>query len=91
MKSVLKKENCIYYVSEADIIKFITQNSDIDWNDCCDFVRDNDITSDEGGKVYWTKSDVLDRPDEYNPEAIKWMTAFFEAHPGIDRVMICFD
>jgi hypothetical protein len=91
MKGLLKQEDLSYYISNADIIKFISKNAPMDWNRCCDFVRKNNITSDEG-PAYWRRKDVLGKnSDEYNSEAIKWMKLFFEAHPFIDSVMIVFD
>lgn len=64
----------------------------MDWNDCCRYVRTNNITGSEG-RVYWVKSDICNEKSakHYNQEAIKWMKLFFEAHPFIEKVMIVFD
>ena len=92
MESVLNKENQIHYVSEYDMIKFISINMPMDKNHCCDFVRDNDISSNDGGRVYWIKSELeSENVKYYNPIAVKWILAFFEAHPWIERMMLVFD
>ena len=90
MKPVLKKEETPYYVSDADIISFIEKNSKMDWNECCDFVRDNDIVGDDG-KAFWEKEELLQSPEDYNEEQVKWVGAFFEAHPWIESMMVVFD
>lgn len=58
MKRVLKKSERIDYVSESDMVEFITKNSGMDWNDCCDFVRQKGITSSDEGKMLWTKKGI---------------------------------
>jgi hypothetical protein len=90
MKPVLKESEQIYYVTEAEMVEFISKNAPMDWNDCCDFVRDNDITSSDGNVIYWDKEDLTD-PEMYNPEQVKWIEAFFDAHPWITKMMIVFD
>lgn len=63
----------------------------MDWNECCDFVRDNGITGSEGS-IFWQRKSVFSEQVEYyQPEAIKWMKLFFEAHPFIEQIMIVFD
>lgn len=89
MKPVLKQESSIHFVSDADMIKFISENAPMDWNKCCRFVIAHDICG-EDGPIFWDK-DVLSHPAEYNEEQIKWVGAFFEAHPWIERMMIVFD
>lgn len=88
MKPVLKEENAIYYVSEADMINFICENSDMEWNEICDFARDEEIIGDEG-RIFWNITDFED--DDYNEAQTKWVKAFFEAHPWITKMMIVFD
>jgi len=91
MKSVLKQEEATHYVSDAEMIEFISKNAPMDWNECCDFVRDNNIVGDEG-QIYWIKSQIENaKPGDYNEKAIKWVGAFFEAHPWIERMMIVFN
>lgn len=90
MKPVLKQEESTYYISESDIIRFISENAPMDWNKCCRFVRDKHITSGDGDKIYWTKQQ-LSKSKSLNEEQIKWISAFFEAHPWIERMMIVFD
>lgn len=88
MKATLKQKDLAYYISEGKIIEFITKNSNMDWNDCCDFIRDNNICSE--GLSSWTRH-VIKHPEQYNPEAAKWMKLFFEAHPFLEKIMIVFD
>ena len=57
----------------------------------CDFVKNNDIGPCEHGPAYWEKEDIINSPEEYNDEQVKWITAFFETHPWIERMMIVFD
>ncbi len=92
-KPVLKQKDALTYVSDADMIKFISTNAPMDWNECCKFVRKNNITSDGlggGNHVYWDK-DILKNPKNYNENQVKWIGAFFEAHPFIESMMIVFD
>jgi hypothetical protein len=91
MKPVLSEKEQIHYIDNADFIEFISTNAPMDWNECCDFVKEQGITSDDGNKVYWVKQDLLDHPEEYNEEQMKWVTAFFEAHPWIEKMMVVFD
>jgi hypothetical protein len=92
-KGLLKPKDLAYYVSDSQLIDFITKNSKMDENEVCDYVRENDIVSEDGRGVLWTKKDVLNKKEHqyYNPNAIEWMTKFFEAHPFIERVMVVFD
>lgn len=91
MKPVIKEENAITYVSDAQMIRFISTNAPMDWNECCDFVRKHDITnSDDNGGALWDDS-ILKRPQDYNDEQVKWITAFFQAHPFIKKMMVVFD
>ena len=86
---VVEKADAQHYVSDGDMINFITTNSGMDWNVCCDYVRDKNITGEEG-VAFWDK-DILKNPQEYNEDQIKWIGAFFEAHPWIERFMLNFD
>ncbi len=87
-KATLTKEKSLHYVSDADMVRFIETNSDMDWNKVCDYIKDVGITSDEG-LAYWSKEYLLKYPKE--DEASKWVSAFFKAHPWIERMMIVFD
>jgi hypothetical protein len=88
MRAVLEKEHAYHYVSEGSMVEFINLNSEMEWNYICDFIRDNNIAGEEG-MTFWEKTDL--DPTRYNPEAVKWVGAFFEAHPWIERMMIVFD
>ena len=93
MKPVIKQEEATYYVSDAELISFICENSDMSWNKICDYVREESISSNEHGSTYWDREDVFEEgaEAEYNPNAIRWMREFFNAHPFMDRVMMVFD
>lgn len=83
--SVLKEKETIYYVDEAKIIEFITINSGMDWNTCCDYVREENIVGEEG-KAYWDLKSL-----NPNTEGRKWIKAFFDAHSWIKSMMVVFD
>lgn len=91
MKPILNQAEAIYYISTSDMIKFIEANSNMEWNNICDFVRKEGIASEESDRTYWVKDDLLRYSKEYNEEQKKWIGAFFEAHLWIERMMIVFD
>ena len=91
MKPVLNELNQIHYVDSSDMVKFIRENSDMEHNKVCKFVRNYDICDGEFGPAFWDKKDLTNNSDEYNKEQIEWIGAFFEAHPWIERMMIVFD
>lgn len=92
MKPVIKQEEAKYYVSESDIVKFVSENGPMEWNKTCDYVRDTGITSSDGDKVFWSRDDVFkEKTKYYNDEAYQWMRKFFNAHPFMEKVMIVFD
>lgn len=87
-KAVLKEKDRIDYVSDANMIRFIQANSDMEWNNICDYVRDEGICGEEG-RTLWYKKDVMNETGK--SEAYDWMRAFFFAHPWIEKVMFVFD
>jgi len=91
MIQVLDQTQAIYYVDSSKMIKFIRDNSNMEHNKVCDFVRDYDICDGEFGPAYWDKSDLTNNANEFNAEQIKWVNAFFEVHPWIERMMIVFN
>lgn len=91
MKPVLDEKDAIFYISDADMIKFIAANSDMKWNDVWNFARNKHITPSDRGQIFWNKDGIAMFPNEHNQEQIKWVGAFFEAHPWIVRMMIVFD
>jgi hypothetical protein len=91
MKQVLDKTQAIYYVDNADMIRFIEVNSDMKWNDVCDFVKNNNIGPCEHGPAFWVKSNLIETPEEFNEEQVYWVGAFFDTHPWIEQMMIVFD
>jgi hypothetical protein len=88
-KPVVTKSDALHYVSDGEMIHFIVDNSGMDWNKCCDYVRRHGIVGEED-PAFWDK-DILKRPEEYNEEQVKWIGAFFEAHPWIEKFMLNFD
>ena len=93
MEPVLLQTKQIHYVSEANLVRFVSQNAPMEWNEACNFIRAKGLTSDEGDTVYWTKDDISDPKKKryYNDDQIKWITAFFDAHPWIEKMMVVFD
>lgn len=93
MKPIITQEEATYYISEADMIKFISENAPMEWNTTCGYIRKVGITDDEGGRTYWTKESVFDEKKEkhYNKESVQWMRNFFNAHPFMEKIMIVFD
>lgn len=92
MKSTLKETEPIHYVSNADIINFINENSDMERYDICDFVNKNNIVGEEG-QVYWTREAIFDpkQSKNFNIEAVYWLRNFFNVHPWIKNMMVVFD
>jgi hypothetical protein len=35
--------------------------------------------------------DLIELPQYYNDEQLKWIGAFFDAHPWIEKMMVVFD
>ena len=87
MNPVLKQENMAHYVSEYDIIKFIEQNSDMEWNQICDYVRKHNIVAVDDRVAFWEKEYL----QNCNEHQLKWIGAFFEAHPFIEKMYVVFD
>lgn len=91
MKAAIKEKKAIYYIDSSNMIKFITSNSTMKHDDVCDFVRDKNICDGEYGPSYWEKSYLIKNQSSYNKDQIYWISAFFEAHPWIERMMIVFN
>lgn len=89
MIPIIKKEKAIHYISESDMIAFIKDNSDYEWNDLCKLMRKEGISSDEG-KAYWSGRIDLDSI-HYNDFQKTWINAFFDTHPFIERFILVFD
>jgi hypothetical protein len=87
IKSVLNKDEAIYYVEGSDMIEFVSINFPMSWNDACDFVREHNLgSSDEGESSYFNISHLN------NDGSIQsnWLFAFFKAHPWIERMQVVF-
>ena len=90
MKPVIEEHAHTYYVS--DLIKFISDNSDMEWNYVCDYVRDNGIVSDCNEAIYYDREDIFGYDSNgMNEEAIKWVRDFFTAHPFINKMMVDYN
>lgn len=92
MKAILRQQDAIFYISSSDIIRFISENSDMGWIDTRSFVRKYNIVPEGGAdfdKHFWI-NEVLS-PKDHSKEQIKWIGAFFEAHPWINKMMVCYD
>lgn len=96
------KGNKALYISEGEMVHFINENSDMEWNDVCDFLRDKKILNPAEGMRHVTKSELYNKNvDDYikkgyhSKEYIEWMRAFFETHEkeldGIEEIMFVFD
>ena len=88
MRPTLKQEKAIYFVEERDIIEFISRNDPMNWDECCDFAREQNITSGEEEIYFWMRNDLADHPEHYNEAQLKWIGGFFEAHPWIERMKV---
>lgn len=91
MEPVLSEVDKIYYVDSSHVIDFIKKNSEMEWNEVCEFVRYHNICGGDYGNAYWVKEDLVKCSKEYNENQVYWVGAFFEAHPWIERMMVVFD
>ncbi len=94
MKSTLKKSERIDYVSQADLIKFIEINSDIEWNFICDYVKGISLVNQDSERALWRREDAFnqDYTDDNNMSKLAKdiITGFFKAHPWIESAMFVF-
>jgi len=71
----------------VELIKFIEDNSDIEWNDICDLAVEFELYGDEGryGYISFMKdSSKMYKPTENRVMIQEWVNKFFEAH-GLDK------
>lgn len=85
MKPVIKEQDSTHYVSEADLIRFIEENSNYGWDQLCDTTRDKVFSE---GKTYYSGKPTGKYYDEFT---IEWVGAFFDAHPFMKKIMFVFD
>ena len=90
MKPTLKREQAIHYVETSEIIAFIVKNTNMEWNSACDFLRSSGIFPYDGFALY-ERADILNKPDDFSENQVKWIGEFFNCHPWINRMMICFN
>jgi len=85
--SVLTETPPVHYIDECKMLNFIEANSDMEWNDICDYVRDKGICGEEG-KQFWSRGD-----GDVNSknECYMWVGRFFEAHPWLEDIVLVFD
>ena len=86
MKPVITQETAIYYVVEAEFIKFVEQNSDYGWDKLCDICQDEVFNED--GKTYFGEKPTAEHYTEF---IVKWIGAFYDAHPFMKRIMFVFN
>ncbi len=90
-KPVLDEKRLYHYVSSSYITEFITENSSMTQNNACVYVRKYGICDGDEPVAFWD-DDILKHPNSYNPEQVKWVSAFFEAHPFLQNKMaVVFD
>ncbi len=92
MKPVLIESETIIYVDDAKMVRFISENAPMEWNEASDFMIKENITNHEGS-AYWSREEVFKEPIPVyeKPEGIKWLRHFFDAHPWLNRIKIVFD
>ncbi len=86
----LKQSNAVHYVTESDMIQFIETNSDMHYNQVCDYIREVGVANEESEKTYWSSTDLA-WVEQNQPEAHKWIKGFFDAHPWIINMMLIFE
>ena len=90
-KTILHKDNVPYYVTRYEFARFVVDNFDKGLKAIDNAIeRHNIIPKDEEYK-YWSREFVFDglASKQYDPEAIVWLKAFFDAHHFINRMVIC--
>ena len=89
------------HFNDSDIIRFITDNSNMQWNTVCSYVQEHGLISDCAESRYWNRVviDQNESEDELTEwaeaegttlEGIKWMAKFFEANPTVSELYFSF-
>lgn len=88
LKPVIDQSDATYYVSEGSFIKFVNENSNMEWNTICDLVRDENVFNEEGRTYYDGKIEK----ESWNTDfGVEWINKFYDAHPFMENVMFVFD
>jgi hypothetical protein len=73
-------------LDQCDLIRFIEENSENDWNEGCDIVK----KIFHGDISFFDRSDYKEKVTEDHDNY--WITEFFHAHPNIpDSIMFYFN
>jgi len=67
----------------VELIQFIEDNSDIEWNDICDLTNEFELYGDEGrfGYIGYMKDPTkMYKPTKNRVMMQEWVNKFFEAH-----------
>jgi hypothetical protein len=89
MKPVLNENDPMYYVDTSEMIEFININSPMTYIQSSNLIWDSGIALD-GEASFWVKRDVLENSNLHDPEAVKWVKAFFKAHPWIEKMAVVY-
>jgi len=87
-EATMREQEPLHYISTADLIQFITKNSDMHWNQVCDYVYKKHILSHDGPS-YFSRGEF--EGDGHSSEVKKWVGGFFKVHPWLNHIMIVFD
>lgn len=90
LKSVLKEdEKLTLYFSTATFIHFVTENSNMDWNQVCDFVNKDYLS----GSETYVKERKFPNPSLVKEHGYDYFYEFFKAHPHLGgyNIMFVFD
>lgn len=87
MLPIITESNSVHYFSNSDLIKFIKNNSDYEWNELVEIT--SDVIFNDEGKTYYPEKLTKDL---YKSDfQIEWVNNFFDAHPFVKKIMFCFD
>jgi hypothetical protein len=66
----------------TELIQFIEDNSDIEWNDICGLTNEFELYGDEGrGYIHYMEDPTkMYKPTENRVMMQEWVNKFFEAH-----------
>lgn len=88
MKPIIKENEAIHYVSQSDLMMFISKNEDgVDLNSIVDDANNNIFNYERNVYFHEKPVDV----DSYNEYLVKWVGAFFDAHPFMNKIYFVFD
>lgn len=93
MTPVLEQKKAAYFVGSSDVLTFICNNSEMNWNTAHDFMYKSGICSYDQDISYWSKTEINHKKAEknYDPDTVKWVRGWFEAHPWMENVAFVYD